>query len=861
MSPTRSLPLVALALAVAVIVVHARVVIGGKTWDDVPYHTEIAPPRLAAAELVVHGSLPAWWDGTGLGVPLAAEPSHGAMYPPLWLAPTPRSLDLAMLLHLAWAALGVAVWARRRTPPATTGVSDPSALVAGLLVATTGLLASTALRGALPALAHLPWIGVTAMWLASAAGRYDRVRREERTARDDDAASARAGKRPARDDKGDEATGTAASHDDKPGARGEGAAASGEDPSSAGAGATTWPHDTVTAAREDQPSAGIVTTAPATRPHDTVAAARTDLLRAVAAPAARPHDTMAAARADLLRATAALGALIGLVGLTGQLAVLVDALVLAGVLAGRRSSWRVLAIAIGAGLAIGAAQWIPAMLQLPLGAGVEIHGLPLSRLIELIVPGSFGSSDPDRAVAALAGGTPWAPSLFVGAPLLALAAVRTPSSRVLAVLGVFSVLALVVGRGGWPAWLGAPELHLAALVLVLGAHAGAGIDALGAGQRRAVLALVVAAGCSAIAVGALGALRAKHPDAAPAIDRALLDGGLGVLCMAIVIALSWRTPGRAMPIVLALLVLPGVGASTATAPVIARSIVDQPPLWARSADEVPRPARVFRPSFMHEHVESVEDAISTLAGDSPWRWRLAAARTADPARLPAHDRVWLAAAGEGGALLDRFGIALAILPATVVAPRKVTELARRGPWALVVIPVAPVASVLRGWQRAIDPTDATALLFAAGGGTHVLRGTVVLGGAGDARPDKGPPLPCTIQSWTAGDIALHCAPDLDGYAVISSTPSPGWSVTVDSESRDWLPADVLRRAVKIDAGFHTIQWSYSTPGGLAGLIIALLGVLAIAALLVMSRARGRALSPREGPGARAKVEEPPPLSE
>jgi hypothetical protein len=365
-SPTRSLPLVALALAVAVIVVHARVVIGGNTWDDVRYHTEIAPPRLAAAELVQSATVPAWWDGTGLGVPLAAEPSHGAMYPPLWIAATPRGLDLGMLLHLAWAALGVAVWARRRTPPATTGVSDPAALVAGVLVATTGLLASTALRGALPALAHLPWIGVAALWLASAAGRLERVRREP--------------------------------------------------------------------PRDEEPA--VVVTADAT--------------------ATRPHDTVRAARADLLRATAALAVLIGLVGLVGELAVLVDALLLAGVLAGRRAAWRYLAIALGAGLAIGAAQWIPAALQIPLGAGSEIQGLPLSRLIELIVPGSFGSSDPDRAVSALAGETPWAPSLFVGAPLLALAAVRTPSTRVLAVLGVFAALALIVGRGGWPAWLGAP---------------------------------------------------------------------------------------------------------------------------------------------------------------------------------------------------------------------------------------------------------------------------------------------------------------------------------------------------------------------------------------------------------------------
>ncbi|MBA3463458.1 MAG: hypothetical protein H0T46_26115, partial [Deltaproteobacteria bacterium] len=166
MTAPRSLPLVAFALALAlgVLVIQIRVVAGGKTWDDVRYHTEIAPARLAAAEQVQSGALPAWWDGSGLGVPLAAAPEHGAMYPPLWIAASPRALDLVMILHLAWAALGVALWARRSKVRA----SDQSALVAGVLVAASGILASAALRGALPALAHLPWLGVAIAALEAA---------------------------------------------------------------------------------------------------------------------------------------------------------------------------------------------------------------------------------------------------------------------------------------------------------------------------------------------------------------------------------------------------------------------------------------------------------------------------------------------------------------------------------------------------------------------------------------------------------------------------------------------------------------------------------------------------------------------
>jgi hypothetical protein len=138
--PQRPIVLLALVLATVTLVVEARVILGGKTWEDVTYHTQIAPPRYAAATQVQEGSLPAWWDGTGLGVPLVGESSHGAAYPAHWIAGTPRSLELVLVLHLFLAALGTALWARK------LGASDVAAVVCGVLVATTGVLASAALR-------------------------------------------------------------------------------------------------------------------------------------------------------------------------------------------------------------------------------------------------------------------------------------------------------------------------------------------------------------------------------------------------------------------------------------------------------------------------------------------------------------------------------------------------------------------------------------------------------------------------------------------------------------------------------------------------------------------------------------------
>jgi hypothetical protein len=450
--PSRSLPLVALALGVAILVVQVRVIAGRKTWDDLRYQTEVAPARVAAAQAVQGGEVPAWWDGSGLGVTLAGEPGHGALYPPHWLAATPRALDLVILAHLAWAALGVAVWARSRA-------SDRGALVAGVLVATTGVLMSAGLRGALPALAHLPWLGV-------AVGSLGRAR--------------------------------------------------------------SW--------RERS------------------------------------------------RAACAIGVLVAAIALVGELAVLLDAIGLALGLGLGKATSRWIGVALAAGLAVGAVQWIPAILQLPEGIAREVSRLPLARLVELLVPGTSGASAAERAIPTLAGEAPWAPSVFIGAPLLALAAVPAPSRRMLGVIGGLAAAALITGRAGCPAWLGAPEIHVAALAIVLAVPAADGIDALVLGQRRAVLALALGVGFTVAALAALAALRAQHRELAPAIDGALVDGALGVVCMVAGLALAWRAPGRRVPVLFALLVAPSVGAAHSLAPTIDRSLVTKLPAWTQRAE-------------------------------------------------------------------------------------------------------------------------------------------------------------------------------------------------------------------------------------------------------------------------------------
>jgi len=94
---------------------------------------------------------------------------------------------------------------------------------------------------------------------------------------------------------------------------------------------------------------------------------------------------------------------------------------------------------------------------------------------------------------------------------------------------------------------------------------------------------------------------------------------------------------------------------------------------------------------------------------------------------------------------------------------------------------------------------------------------------------------CNVAQWTAGAIDVTCTVVSDGYAAVTSTPSPGWTVRVDGRAEPWLTADVLRRAVPVTTGTHRIAWRYTPPGLSLALVLAALGALSLFSLLVVAR--------------------------
>ncbi|HEY5925124.1 MAG TPA: hypothetical protein VIV11_25755 [Kofleriaceae bacterium] len=490
----------------------------------------------------------------------------------------------------------------------------------------------------------------------------------------------------------------------------------------------------------------------------------------------------ASSRAARARCTIATAALLGLVALAGQLLVFSHALVLLGVVGSRRHlRWSGVATALG--FAIGAVQWLPAMSE-----GLRLTGDPLafSRAIDLVIP----RSSPEA----------WLPAIYIGAPVLVLAALGKPQLRIAVFAGALLLLSFVQA-----------EQHLATFAILAAAHAGAGFDRIaGRFAERFSRKLV-------LVIAALALTAAPLPLLFDTTDRA---------------------------------------------------VVAEPPAWANAAitgtqvavlegkAQAGAPLRVFRPIMNPRDPHAIDDtqladAIATLAGASAAKFGIGAARSDDPARNPYHDLVWRAAAATGGALLDRYGITHAILPASMASTDSSAgfrALATRGHWSLVRFPASPPAALVYEWIFVADQSTAIARMFPPGASKGLSSGLVVLSGEGAQNQDEpGPAQPCTIERWSGAAIDLRCTAETAAYAVVSSSALPGWSVEVDGRDAEWLVADVMRRAVALAPGEHRVAWRY-WPGWLTvALVLCALGIAGLLALWLVYGRNSDARDPAPDP--------------
>jgi len=109
--------------------------------------------------------------------------------------------------------------------------------------------------------------------------------------------------------------------------------------------------------------------------------------------------------------------------------------------------------------------------------------------------------------------------------------------------------------------------------------------------------------------------------------------------------------------------------------------------------------------------------------------------------------------------------------------------------------------------------------------------------------DGGAPLTCTGPCDPTG-LAVHrsrpeeatMTVDLAGDALVEldEQADRGWSVTVDGHSTPLVTVDGLYAGARVPAGHHEVRFSYTPRGFRAGLVLAALGVLVLAAAVVLA---------------------------
>jgi hypothetical protein len=91
-----------------------------------------------------------------------------------------------------------------------------------------------------------------------------------------------------------------------------------------------------------------------------------------------------------------------------------------------------------------------------------------------------------------------------------------------------------------------------------------------------------------------------------------------------------------------------------------------------------------------------------------------------------------------------------------------------------------------------------------------------------------------IVSEVAGKVVIEARVPLGGSLVVLNAYSEGWRATVDGQTQTVLPANLIFQSVDLDAGDHTVEFEYVTPGLKLG---ASLSAVAWALLAILSAER------------------------
>lgn len=548
-----------------------------------------------------------------------------------------------------------------------------------------------------------------------------------------------------------------------------------------------------------------------------------------------------------------------------------------------------LAASGGVALLASAAQWLPSVLSLegPAGAGPEANRWSFNplRLLELLAPGIVelpGGRAPVELYSLQAFGSCWAPGVFLGATVLALAAAglgSSPDRRLRFVLGGSAVVALLASLGQGErapvfqalrlvpgfSLLRYPERGILFVAWPIACLAGLGMQAVLAGAdaraRRTMaralgalvalqLALAVALpGLEPVALALAGArteaARLEFAGLVSPLRWGLLWGALLALPSGhLALDLRWR--GR-VPVALASVLLPLLAAAQPFSAWRAdpSRLLPRPTTGAAIAAAPDGPA--YGRSRVYAYYSAVQPECSAgpLCSDVPLSFRTLPFFGLENSLgyLPTTNLGRVAAAEErlpSLVFFRGFNVRYAVPPNERIAREADARGLIEDPGAgdrIRLVRGLPVGSMEEALQLAgapgFDPVSSVPV--EAGGAEHPATAPM----SPRVRVERYSPERIEVEASSGSPCTLFVA---DAFA-------PGWTAKVDGKSAPILPGLVAGRAVAVPAGTHRVEMAYRTPGLATGLVLSLLGWLSVFGLAFIPRARAGAGAPPGTPAS------------
>ncbi len=500
------------------------------------------------------------------------------------------------------------------------------------------------------------------------------------------------------------------------------------------------------------------------------------------------------------------------------------------------------------------------------------------RLIEFALPQSMGDAYGVFPAGSIIGeprldGLPLSYSVYMGASVIVLALAAFGRGRKLALaVGMLTAFALLLAFGKYTpvhavfrriifplGYMRYPEKYTILVVTMVALLASMGAGRILSREpqpwrRTGVLLALI------IALGVVAYLALPPAWMVFAVHGALL-GSLAVLGVLAVHVLATRASPLAP---LALVAVVAFDLAAAVWPLQGfgpRQIASELPRAARIAlerrSDPQAPPRLYRSNLTDQAVNKWVTAstnaggefrlVSTLVTNTANAWGIATLPGYDAAIPSLLDEVWKAGLPVGQSALRLLGADYAILPVPHPSAPKNDRPgleplldplpgARiyRVPGALPRVFLARHAEMLsddRALQRIFEPevVAGRSVWLASDSGVPAASFSESPGRAGT----------CNLESYRNNRLVAVCTAKERGLAVFDEQYDRGWRATVDGRPVRLLRANLIMRALPIEAGTHRIVLEFRTPGLAAGAAISVLCVLLLGMFWVSPLAAGK----------------------